>query len=880
MARNVGSVPLQPGSTVGAYEVVSLLGLGGMGEVYRARDVRLNRDVAIKVLPEIFAVDASRVARFEREAQLLASLNHPHIAAIYGVETTVPGTPALILELVEGATLADRLSAGAMPWRMALGFGVQIAGAMEAAHARGVVHRDLKPANIKITNDGQVKVLDFGIAKVIASEDVDPIDPAASNATTVTGTMRGEIVGTPAYMSPEQARGEPVDKRADIWAFGCVLYEMFTGRAAFSADTRSETIVRVLGHQPDWTRLPESTPALVRHVLQRCLEKDANRRLHDIADARVDLEDALANKTAVAVDIRRPRRYALAALAATAAVAAIVAVAVALWPRASAPASVNVKIPIPSGSATADPGRLLGPPVVSPDGSTVVVSLSVGKQSGLFVRRLDSDRLVPLDGTPGAAYPFWSPDSKTIAFFADGKLKTVPAAGGTAITQCSAPEERGGAWSRQGTIILGINFRGIFRCDQQSGEPVEITRLDASLGENSHRYPVFLPDGNRFLYYARANDLEKRAVYLTSLDRPDSRTRVIVADGQFAIGRDPWSLNYYLLSQQAGRIIAQQFDVTAGTPLGDPVPLLDRGGQVSVSDNGTLVLRPEAQDRSRLVWFDRNGRETAVVGTPTDYWQVALSPDDTRIAAVKHDYLSGAFAVWATMSEHGQLEPVSDHNRALAPMWSADGNALFYTVPPREIMRRTLLPRGKEEIVEQITAAYHLRDMSQAGVIAAEKWDAGLNQRISIEWRSNDRQWTAFAGDGAHNVQPQFSPDGKWLAYTSDRSGAEEVYVGAFPDGPTHRISRSGGREPHWRGDGRELFFLGADRSFYAVDLSNGFIDVVPAALFRAAARRGSEGPLFDVTRDGQRFIAIVGEDLESPDSIDLVLNWPSLIRR
>ena len=511
-------MPLQPGSTVGAYEVVSLLGRGGMGEVYRARDARLNRDVALKALLVIFAVDASRVARFEREAQLLASLNDPHIAAIYGVETTVPGTPALILELVEGATHADRLSAGATPWRMALSFGVQIAGAMEAAHARGVVHRDLKPANIKITNDGQVKVLDFGIAKVIASEDVDPIDPGASNATTVTGTMRGEIVGTPAYMSPEQARGEPVDKRADIWAFGCVLYELFTGRAVFAADTRSETIVRILEHEPDWTRLPKSTPALVRHVLQRCLEKDANRRLHDIADARLDLEDALSNKTAVAVDIRRPRRHVLAAIAATAAVGAVVSVAVGLWPRASAPASVNVKIPIPSGSATAE-SRTFARAAGRVAGWQHRRRLVEHRQAiRTVVRRLDSDRLVPLDGTPGAAYPFWSPDSKTIAFFADGKLKTVPAAGGTAVTQCAAPEVRGGAWSPQGTIILGINFRGVFRCDQQSGEPVEITRLDASLGENSHRYPVFLPDGKRFLYYARTNDLEKRAVYLTSLD--------------------------------------------------------------------------------------------------------------------------------------------------------------------------------------------------------------------------------------------------------------------------------------------------------------------------------------------------------------------------
>jgi serine/threonine protein kinase len=873
-------VSLAPGTQLGAYKVTARIGAGAMGEVYRARDTLLNRDVAIKVLPDSLVADATRRARFEREARMLAALNHSHIAAIYGFETSDPEKPALVLELVEGPTLADRLAGVALSPRVALEFAIQIADALDAAHSRGIVHRDLKPANIKVADAGQVKVLDFGLAKVITPDAAGGGEDERATALTVAETRRGEIVGTPAYMSPEQARGEPVDKRTDIWAFGCVLYEMLAGRSPFAADTVSDVIVRILDREPDWARLPTSTSPLVRRILQRCLEKNVARRLHDIADARLDLEDALSNKDAPSRDRPRTGRHAIWDVGGAAAIALIVWLAIALWPRATPPASVSVKIAVPSGSATADPGRLLGPPLVSPDGSTVVVSLNTGKQRGLFVRRLDSDNLKPLEGTTDAAYPFWSPDSQTIAFFADGKLKTIAAAGGTTVTLCSAPEQRGGAWSEQGTIIFGLNARGIFRCDRETSELVEITSLDTSLGENSHRYPVFLPDGNRFLYYARTNDLEKRAVYLDTLDRSTPRKRVLVADGQFAIGRDPRSSEYYLLSQQAGQIFAQRLDMATGTVSGESLALLDRAGQVSVSNTGTLVMRPEAQDRSRLVWFDRTGRETGAIGTPTDYWQVALSPDNTRIAVVKHDYLSGSFAVWMAPANDGQLEPVSSSNRALDPTWSPDSKAIYYSVG-RQILRRTLEPKGAEEQVGESTTAYRIRDVSsRIGVIAAEKWERGNSTRVSAHWRPlAGGEWMPFGGEGSHE-QPRFSPNGKWLAYTSNRSGSDEIYVTAFPNGSTYRLSRSGGREPHWRGDGAELFFLGLDQSIFSVDVSQGFDAAPPVPLFRAAVRRGSEGPLFDVTRDGQRFIVIAGESVESPDSIDVVLNWPSLIRR
>jgi eukaryotic-like serine/threonine-protein kinase len=875
-------MPLVPGARLGPYEILSLVGTGGMGEVYRARDARLGRDVAIKTLPPAWFGDAERRARFDREARILATLNHPNIGAIYGLESA-DGAPALVLEFVDGPTLSDRVAGAALPIRTALTFGVQIADALHAAHARGIVHRDLKPANIKIGADAVVKILDFGIAKAVATAN-ESEGEAESMATTAAGTRRGVIIGTAAYMSPEQARGEPVDKRSDIWAFGCVLYEMLTGRSPFVAVTVSTIIVNILDRDPAWDKLPVSTPASVRRVLQRCLEKDPNRRLHDIADARLELEDALAGRDgdAPADTSRRTLRRIVQAAAAVAILAVVAWAGARLMRRSTPPAPVNVKVSIPSGSATADPGRLLGPPVVSPDGSAIVVSLTIGKQSGLFVRRLDSDRLTALESTAGAAYPFWSPDSKTIAFFADGKLKGVAASGGNTVTLCAAPAERGGAWSLQGTIIFGINGRGVFRCDTGSGQPVEITKLDESLGENSHRYPVFLPDGNRFLYFARTNDLEKRGVYLDSLDRRTPRRRVLVADGQFALGRDPWSGEYYLLSQQAGRIFAQPFDARLGSTAGGPIPILGRAGQVSVSDTGVLVLRSEVEDRSRLVWFDRAGREVGGLGAPTDYWQVALSPDDRRVAAVKHDYLSGAFAIWSAIADRGQLEPVSNSNRAMSPVWSPDGNTLYYDDGiGRRILRRTLEPKGAEEVVETPKDFFQLRAASSSAVLAAEKWEGPNAVKKSISWRpTSGGNWTDLPPASMRETQPAFSPDGRWMAFVSERTGSPEVYISGFPEGPTYRISQSGGQEPHWRGDGHELFFLGSDGAIQAVDVTKGFDAAAPATLFRASVRRGSEGPVFAVTRDGQRFLVIVGEKAENADSIDLVLNWPGLIKR
>jgi Tol biopolymer transport system component len=732
-------------------------------------------------------------------------------------------------------------------------------------------------------------VLDFGLAKSGGSGG----DELTHSPTVMGPTVDGVLLGTAPYMSPEQARGKTVDKRTDIWAFGCVLYEMLTGRRAFDGETTSDTIAAILEHEPDWAAFPPSVAPAVRRLVQRCLDKDARRRLRDIADARGEIEDgatAEVPQSHVTADgkaaaAHRPSMLRRLGWAAAPLVVLGILIGGALTLRRPASlAPITVKIAVPAGSALADPGRLLGPPVVSPDGRTIAVSLRTAEKSRLFIRRLDSDRLTQLEGTDGAAYPAWSPDGTSISFFADEKLKMVPASGGTAIALCTAPSamERGAAWAPDGTIVLGINGRGIFRCPKDGGQPIEITTLNKEIGENSHRYPVFLPDSRRFLYYARTDDVEKRAVYLESLDRTPPRKRVLVADGQFALGRDPATGAYYLVTQQAGRVFAQPFDVRAGEAVGTPLEVLDRAGQVTASDTGVLVVRPEAQDRSRLVWFDRGGRRLGILGDATDYWQVELSPDDQRLAAVKHNYLSGSFAIWIASVIGGQLEPFSSSRNVLSPVWSPDSKSLyFHSGSGRRIVRKFVDSTEPEELVETTTSSFATRHISANARALVVENSVGSAGR-AIYWRTLDgtSSWRQFASGGTHDEHPHLSPDGHWLAYASDRTGSAEVYVGEFPDGRAYRISRAGGQQPRWRADGKELFYIANGDSLAAVDLTHGLEAPASMVLFQVPFRRGSEGPLYDVTSDGQRFIVIASEDVEAPDTIDVILNWPALMHR
>jgi serine/threonine protein kinase len=553
---------LKPGMQVGPYEITAPIGAGGMGEVYRATDTKLKREVAIKVLPDDVAGDPDRLARFEREALVLASLNHPNIASIYGLEES-GGVPCLVLELVDGQTLAERLAAGALPVEQALGVAKQIAWALEAAHEKGVIHRDLKPANVKITPEGSVKVLDFGLAKAFADEPTEISGDASLSPTlTMSATRAGVILGTAAYMSPEQARGKPVDKRTDVWAFGCVFYEMLTGRQAFPGETASDCIVGILGREPDWDPLPAHTPLKVRELLQRCLTKDPRNRLHDIADARIEIEEAQTPRVdatpeqgnRASLSMRSP--IVLFILAATTVAASVVVVTL-VNRRPAEQRVLKTTILAPEGAIFDLNPDNPGFPVLSPDGTMLAFSaLDNDGESRLYVRPLRSDQPYALTGTEEAGYPFWSPDSQWLAFFSnsDKKLKKVEASGGLPVPICDAIEVKGGSWSRDGLIVFAKNAAGPLHQVRATGGPsTPITQLNSERGDLSHRFPRFLPDGQHFLYLARIAEGDP-VILVGSLDGQQKRQLLrSPAIAEYAAG--------HLLFFRGTSIMAQPFDV-------------------------------------------------------------------------------------------------------------------------------------------------------------------------------------------------------------------------------------------------------------------------------------------------------------------------------
>jgi hypothetical protein len=555
------------------------------------------------------------------------------------------------------------------------------------------------------------------------------------------------------------------------------------------------------------------------------------------------------------------------------------------------PSAINVAITLPRGAAAADPGRLLGPAVVAPDGSAIIISLKTTEGTFLFIRRLDSNQLIRMEGTEDGSSPFWSPDSQHIGFFANSKLKRLPVVGGSATVLCDAPAARGGSWGRNGVIIFAVNQQALFQIRDSSTEAKPLTQLDKTAGENSHRNPVFLPDGNRFLYFCRTDDLEKRGIYLESLDRKQPRRRILLADGQFALGRDPESKTYYLLSQQGDKIAAQNFDVDRGELVGASRILLDRAGTVSVSDTGVLVIRTDNQETLRLLWLDRSGHEIGTLGTPYDYWSVNLSPDDRFALAVKHDYLTGQFKLWIASLSDGLLEPFSDSIHPSAPIWSRDSNTVYYTdFRQQKLMRRTVAPRGPEEVVVQMdpTKATYITDISadQRYMVAVISPNNAL---FEIGWAefnpelTTNPNWHLIGASGPQELLPTFSPDGKWLAFPSHQTGRSEIYLMDFPGGTQqHRISTNGGVQPRWRRDGKELFFVGGDGSMMSTEISGAgeLRTGVPKPLFHPNLRLGSNKEVYDVTADGQRFLVIDGEIRFADSDIEMVLNWPSLLPR
>jgi serine/threonine protein kinase len=882
-------VALAPGTRLGAYEILSLIGSGGMGEVYRARDNRLNRDVAIKVLPSEVAADHDRLARFEREAQVLASLNHPNIAHIHGVEDS-SGTPALVMELVDGPTLADRIAKGPIPLDEALPIAKQIAEALEAAHEQGIIHRDLKPANIKVRTDGTVKVLDFGLAKAF-----DPVAAGVGSATlsptlSIHATQAGVILGTAAYMSPEQARGKTVDRRADVWAFGCVLFEMFSGKRAFDADDVSATLAYVITKEPDWNVLPAETPIGIRRLLSRCLEKDPKRRLQASGEARIQIEDLLGGASEyltppqVPAQPRWSRTLPWAAASVLLAALGLLSFIHVREADLGIPPEMRLEISTP---ATDHPSSF----ALSPDGRMIVFTVTADGQSSLWLRSLNSASAKPLRGTEDGIYPFWSPDSRSVGFFVDAKLKRIDIDGGSVqvLANTLAFSPRGGTWSRDGVILFAPRTtQAIFRVAATGGDASPVTQLLAP--QSGHVFPQFLPDGRHFLFYAIGRP-GMRGVYLGRLDGQDAQ-RVVEADTAAT-----YASSGHLLFVRQDTLFGQRFDPVRLTLIGDAAPISDqvlvesdptaRMSPVSVSATGLIAHRTGAGfSGQQFVWLDRSGTELEKVGTSDVFRPAdpALSPDGRRV--VLQRTLEENSDVW--MLELGRGVPTrltSDPAVDSFPLWSPDGKTIVFTSNRRGVFDLYQMPAagGAAELLLATPLTKVPLDWSRDGrFLLYEVADPKTGPDLWALRLDGDRKSFPVVQTAFNENWGQFSPDGKWVAFQSNASGRIEVYLQSFPGpGASIPVSTTGGAQARWRPDGKELFYIGLDGRLMAVPITiaaSGDVEPgVPVSLFAThigGAVLGSLRQNYMVSPDGQRFLmnTVVSGAPASP--ITLVLNW------
>ena len=823
------------GRQIGAYKILSLLGAGGMGEVYRARDTKLGRDVAIKVVPDVFLADPERLARFEREARVLAALNHPHIGAIYGLEEADPSTGsgqaavrALVLELVEGATLAERLALGPLPIREALTVARQIADALDAAHEKGIVHRDLKPGNVKITPDGIVKVLDFGLAKVGAGDGTSP-DLLRWPTVTVGGTGEGVILGTPAYMSPEQARGKPIDKRADIWSFGCVLYEMLTGRQAMAGETVSDTIAAILEREPEWKALPDATPATVRRVLQRCLEKDRRQRLRDIGDVRLELdsEEVLSGAPEELSPAGTSRRVVPVAIA-TALAVALVGVSWIAY-RATRPVEQPLK-PLVRLDVGLGPDVSLGSQVgtdaiLSPDG-TRLVYVSKGK---LFTRKLDQPTTTELAGTDGAFAPFFSPEGQEVAFFAGGQLKKLSVAGGAPVVLCGAPGGLGGSWSEDGTIIAALSRGGLSRIPSAGGTPTPVT--ERAPGEIGHVWPQVLPGGTTVLFTSGLGD--GATIDVVSLS--DHRRKTLQRGGTFGWYVATSNGAGHLVYLNNGTLFAVAFDLDALAVRGTPVPVLDQvaynpgagSAQLAMSHTGTLLYRSGGSGSRRVTvqWLDGAGQMHPLLAKPGAYERLHLSPDGQRLVL---EILAGSTRdVWIYEGQRDTLTRLTFDDgpgEGMNPVWSPDGRdivfagkgGIFWTRADGAGKPQPLTQSKNRQVPFSFTPdGKRLAWFERTESVGYVLWTMPL-ERDGTGLRGGTPE--VFLRDVLGARYPMFSPDGRWLAYTSNESGTSQVSVRAFPDrGGKWQISNGGGTFPVWSRNGREVFFRAGDNRIMVV---------------------------------------------------------------
>ncbi len=894
------------GQTLSHYRVTAALGAGGMGEVYRATDTNLDRDVAIKVLPSEVTQDPERLGRFKREAHLLAALNHPNIAAIYGLEEA-DGTPFLALELVEGEDLKERLARGAIPVDEALEMAEQIARALEEAHNKGIVHRDLKPANVKLAPDGQVKVLDFGLAKAWAGDAGEGSASSASMSQSPTlahsGTAAGIILGTAAYMSPEQARGKAVDKRGDVWAFGVLLWEMLTGHALFAGDTVTDVIASVVKEEPDLEALPAETPRAVRRLLGRCLRKDPRKRLPDIGGARLELEDVRAGTveepgadgaddgSAVSAELRRVarQRWVWAAVALVSTGLAVVLSFLHLTEAPEPQPAVHFVLDTPDDLTFQN----FDFTAASPDGRHVAFAgVSADGSRQLWIRPLGSPEARPLPGTEGARAHFWSPDGGSIAFSSGGDLKKLTLAGGTVQRICSLPSAGGhGTWNSDDIIVFssGGTSARLFSVAASGGEAKPLTAHDESRGETGHWLPWFLPDGRHFLFDVGSSQEETAGVYVASVDAPEQKKRVLPG------GTRTLYASGHLLFVRGGLLLAQPFDVGSLGVSGEPVTVTENvsfanwrsWGRFSASPGQMLTYRAGGGTGGvQLEWLDRKGERLGTVGEPGPYGQIALSPDERRLAVEIVDD-EGQFDLWVIDVSRGVASRLtSDPGNEQDPVWSPDSQEVVY---------------GSDGEGDHFLYRKGLHG-EPASPVPGGKGTDNLTRERPESWSRDGKEllakklngttvWSLPLGEGgdAETVlelgfrldEPQISPDGRWLAFTSEESGAWEVYVQPYRrPGERVRVSVDGGGQPKWRGDGEELFYAASDGRLMAVDVQEGTAGPqvsLPTALFEISFADAVTDH-YGVSADGQRFLVKVPVGADELERIHVITNWTSLL--
>ena len=883
---------LEVGTRLGHYDVNALLGEGGMGQVWQATDTQLNREVALKILPDAFAADPDRLARFKREAQILASLNHPNIAAIYGIEEA-EGTRAIVLELVEGPTLAERIRHGPIPLDEALPIAKQIAEVLEAAHEAGVIHRDVKPANVKVKADGTVKVLDFGLAKAFQPDASDPnMSMSPTISLTAAATQMGMVIGTAAYMSPEQAKGRPVDKRADVWAFGAVVYEMLTGQRPFSGDDVSEILARVIDREPDWSAFASTVPHVLTAFLRRCLEKDPKRRVRDIGDVRMALEGAFESPSgesetvSVAAPASHGWRQTLPIAFTTLVVGALLS-GLAVWKLTRPGPRRRVRLVVSPGSTAVESSGIASAMALSPDGTTLVYSGSSDGVTQLFRRSLDQFGVAPIPDTVNGRHPFFSPDGQWMGFDSDGVLKKVRVVGGPPVTVC---ECAGGSASwGSGRIVLGELGPGLAWVAVDGGTPDVLTIPDRTKGEQLHRWPSVLPGGEAVLFTVATNNGDT-SVAVLSLETRQWTT--VIDQGQQA----QYVRTGHLVFARGETLFAVGFDLAQLAVTGSPAPVVEAGrtrppfnlAQFTVSDAGALAYAPPAEDvggERRLVWVNRQGDEEVLPIRSGSYAFPRLSPDGQRVALTVGDVV-GDRDIWIFDVAGTPPIPLTSKAENAHPIWTPDGDRVVFDSTSRGDVDLVWMPADgsvfepevllTSEVIEDATPrplfwtpdGRELVFSVRVGIVSGGIWAVSRDGE-----RPRPVVRTEF-----YEGRASLSPNGRWLAYVSSRTGDREVWLQAYDGaGAPRRVSDGGGLWPTWAPDGRELDYLNGDQMMAHTfdEAGSGFEIGASELVFDQQYFHPATGPRnYDVSPDGRFLMLRGGEGRDEIHQFHVVLDW------